>query len=527
MESWTLRTLQQQLGWQRYGLEKMANSGQQGPWFWRIQKLRARISNPRSRVLVSSSSSSSSLFSFIHLGMKTRKTRRRRGGRTDCRVLRGGDGVAHAHVNNNKEVVTPVVLDQELQESLANLVKRSAKFSSSPETSLRNGCWVKLICGASFEDLADIRNLSLVYTFAGVDCIDCAADSAVVTAVMEGVSTACSLALELHPAASIVLQRPWIMVSINDDEDPHFRKAEFDSAFCPDDCPRPCERVCPASAIVFDRTMIDHSRVLSTISHQENSIKSSEDHSGGVITERCYGCGRCLPVCPLGLIRARTYVRDLKTVAELLRSNNVDAIEIHTGSGYLRSFEKLVTALAPSLSSLKVIAVSVPDLGESMIPTLTEMHSVLLPSLQSLNLWQLDGRPMSGDVGAGATRASVALASRLVASPDCPPGFLQLAGGTNAHTVHALKKEGLFQSPNKPGRDAAIAGVAYGGYARKIVAKYLEKMEEETVTKESTESITRLGNESTKQLEHYPSLLLGALQEAIALVAGVKEGQHS
>jgi hypothetical protein len=41
------------------------------------------------------------------LGMKTRKTRRRRGGRTDCRVLRGGDGVAHAHVNNNKEVVTP------------------------------------------------------------------------------------------------------------------------------------------------------------------------------------------------------------------------------------------------------------------------------------------------------------------------------------------------------------------------------------------------------------------------------------
>jgi len=108
MESWTLRPLQQQLGWQRYGLEKMANSGQQVPCIWRIQKLTARISNPRSGVLVSSSSSSSSsLFSFIHLGTKTIKTRRRGGGRTDCRVLRGGDGVAHAHVNNNKEVVTP------------------------------------------------------------------------------------------------------------------------------------------------------------------------------------------------------------------------------------------------------------------------------------------------------------------------------------------------------------------------------------------------------------------------------------
>jgi hypothetical protein len=33
---------------------------------------------------------------------------------------------------------------------------------------------------------------------------------------------------------------------------------------------------------------------------------------------------------------------------------------------------------------------------------------------------------MSGDVGAGATRASVALASRLVTSPDCPPGMLDV-----------------------------------------------------------------------------------------------------
>jgi hypothetical protein len=47
-------------------------------------------------------------------------------------------------------------------------------------------------------------------------------------------------------------------------------------------------------------------------------------------------------------------------------------------------------------------------------------------------------------------------------------GFLQLAGGTSVHTVDALKKEWLIQSPNKPGRDAAIAGVAYVGYACKV-----------------------------------------------------------
>lgn len=39
--------------------------------------------------------------------------------------------------------------------------------TSSPQKSLHDGNWVKLICGASFEDVADIRNLSLVYTLAG------------------------------------------------------------------------------------------------------------------------------------------------------------------------------------------------------------------------------------------------------------------------------------------------------------------------------------------------------------------------
>ena len=40
-------------------------------------------------------------------------------------------------------------------------------ITTSPHESLQKGNWVKLICGASFEDVADIRNLSLVYTLAG------------------------------------------------------------------------------------------------------------------------------------------------------------------------------------------------------------------------------------------------------------------------------------------------------------------------------------------------------------------------
>lgn len=49
-----------------------------------------------------------------------------------------------------------------------------------------------------------------------VDCIDCAADSSVVSAVNEGIEAA----REIVP-----LRRPWVMISVNDDEDLHFRKA--------------------------------------------------------------------------------------------------------------------------------------------------------------------------------------------------------------------------------------------------------------------------------------------------------------
>ena len=49
-----------------------------------------------------------------------------------------------------------------------------------------------------------------------------------------------------------------------------------------------------------------------------------------------------------------------------------------------------------------------------------------------LPLWQLDGRPMRGDIQAGTSRVAVQLWR---AAADCPPGPLQLAGGTDAATL--------------------------------------------------------------------------------------------
>ena len=49
-----------------------------------------------------------------------------------------------------------------------------------------------------------------------MDCIDCAADASVVSAVSQGIEAA----REILP-----VRRPWTMISVNDDEDLHFRKA--------------------------------------------------------------------------------------------------------------------------------------------------------------------------------------------------------------------------------------------------------------------------------------------------------------
>ena len=70
---------------------------------------------------------------------------------------------------------------------------------------------------------------------------------------------------------------------------------------------------------------------------------------------------------------------------------------------------------------------------------------------------------MSGDVGAGTAHAAVALLAAV--RPWAPPGPLQLAGGTNAHTARLL--------PSNSG----AAGVAFGGMARRLLQPLLLQAE--------------------------------------------------
>jgi Fe-S-cluster-containing hydrogenase component 2 len=369
-----------------------------------------------------------------------------------------------------------------------------------PCNSLREGNWFKLICGASFQDLPAVRHLTLAYTLAGADCIDVAADSAVIAVAKEAIAFASLLGRDAQERGFGYKSRPLLMVSLNDGEDPHFRKAEFNPELCPADCPRPCEKICPAQAIIFP---------------------NASHNFSGVIDQRCYGCGRCLPICPKQLIYTRSYVSAPEAIAELITEAGVDALEIHTKVGHFADFKRLWKAISPWANKLKLLSISCPD-GEDLSEYLWSLYQIITP-LPCHLVWQTDGRPMSGDIGSGATRAAVKLAQK-VQSANLP-GYIQLAGGTNNHTVAKLKAMGLFRYDApvfaQPVNQAYVAGVAYGSYARVLLAPILDELEK-FKTDAVEANIGTSQNLVLGQLEAVPELLWQAVKSANCLVSQLK-----
>lgn len=450
-----------------------------------------------------------------------------------------------------------------------------------PLRSLREGNWFKLICGASFQHLPAVRNLTLAYTLAGADCIDVAADPAVIASALDALQVATEFGEEAQVRGFGFSHRPLLMVSLNDGEDPHFRKAEFDPELCPADCPRPCEAICPAQAIVFQAAnhhitaREQESKLKAGVSckipHHQSQIGSEKTHDwqpdpeatllnlprpqegekpratqgfSGVIDQRCYGCGRCLPICPSQLIYTRSYVSAPEAIAPLILPSGVDALEIHTKVGHFEDFQRLWNAIAPWVNRLKLLAISCPD-GEGLIDYLWALHDLIMP-LPCLLVWQTDGRPMSGDIGIGATRAAVKLSEKVLAARL--PGYVQLAGGTNAHTVMKLRANGLlnqqgigngtdeqmtqlqnpscaenahWEPPKIHNPKSYVAGIAYGSYARVLLSPILEKLEQasgETIDA----NLVSLPNPNLGYLEEFPSLLWQAVATAHSLVSQLK-----
>jgi Fe-S-cluster-containing hydrogenase component 2 len=379
----------------------------------------------------------------------------------------------------------------------------------APLQSLKQGNWFKLICGASYQHLPAVRNLTLAYTLAGADCVDVAADPAVIAATQEALLVAQSLVDDAQKRGfAFTGNLPLLMVSLNDGEDPHFRKAEFNDQDCPSDCSRPCEKICPAQAILFNNTKDDFS---------------------GVISEKCYGCGRCLPICPYGIIYTKSYVSTPGEIAPLIMSTGIEAVEIHTQVGRLAEFQRLWDAMTPWADKLKLVAISCND-GEGLIDYLKAIYNLIVPRPQFL-IWQTDGRSMSGDIGDGTTIATIKLGQKVLTANL--PGYVQLAGGTNSYTVPKLRGMGLLNDFRLPILDfgleehnlkskiqnpkSKIAGVGYGSYARVLLSPILDQLENKEVI--NTDS------QGNIPLEEEPELLWEAVRLAHTLVSQIKSGQ--
>ncbi len=360
------------------------------------------------------------------------------------------------------------------------------KDKAYPLHSLIEGNWFKLICGASYQHLPAVRSLALAYSIAGADCIDVAADPAVIAAAQAGIE----VASQLNDST------PWLMVSLNDGEDPHFRKAEFDATQCPTDCPRPCEAICPANAIVF------------------NEIEQ------GVSDRLCYGCGRCLPICPYGLITTRSYVSTPSTIIPLVEEMAIDGMEIHTQVGHFQDFQRLWQGLSGIIPRLKLLAISCPDAPEA-VSYLQSLYNLISP-LPCPLIWQTDGRPMSGDIGKGTTHAAVKFAQKILQANL--PGYVQLAGGTNGYTVNKLKSARMLKNATS---SRGVSGVAYGSYARSLLSPILDQLETTNqVSETATPNHQTLTNSLVQQLENHPNLLKIAVNTAYDLVSQIKSIKH-
>jgi Fe-S-cluster-containing hydrogenase component 2 len=399
-------------------------------------------------------------------------------------------------------------------------------MQSDPLHSLIEGTWFKLICGASYQHLPAVRSLALAYSLAGADCIDVAADSAVIAAAVEGIKTAKRIQQEsllignqkkdVHQLFSLTpsldnqhvknqhvetqIISPWLMVSVNDGEDPHFRKAKFDSTQCPQDCPQPCVQVCPAEAIDLN--------------------------SGGIIDSRCYGCGRCLPICPVDLINTHSHRSSIGSVVSWVESMAIDAIEIHTQVGHYQEFKQVWQELSSVVGQLKILAISCTN-APGVIDYLRSLYELISP-LPCPLIWQTDGRSMSGDIGKGTTHAAIAFAQEAIQAKL--PGYVQLAGGTNSHTVNKLKQEKMLQPENidnivNTSSFSPISGIAYGSYARAILAPVLAQLELATPNPiQSNLKIQPMSQPSLK-LEQDQDLLQQAVKTSKELVNQLKKSK--
>jgi ferredoxin len=305
----------------------------------------------------------------------------------------------------------------------------------TPQQVLAQSAFFKLICGASFTDLPTIAPLVAAYLPAGITCVDIAPHPDVLMGVVA--------VFEDFQARYPFVPLPALMISLDLDGDPHFRKV----AVKPDACIACglCLPECPTDALALDSALLEQL---------------------AVDLPKCYGCGRCVPVCPTDAFTWLPQTQLPEPLQAMLSNPWVNAVELHTHALDLASLRQCFTDCKQAFSG-KLISLCFRPMVVASSAVWVDYLAVfeqLVADVGGLPLLQIDGKPMSGSEEALASLPAIEGALQVLEHYQ-PAYPVTISGGINVNTPTLVKTTtGLgFQQ-------SAIWGVGVGTIARKKVA---------------------------------------------------------
>lgn len=279
-----------------------------------------------------------------------------------------------------------------------------------------NKCF-KLVCGAGNEDATEVEKLVKLYSSAGCKFFDLSAKPEIVDAAKRGLEG----------------REGYLCVSVGIKGDPHVRKACIDGEKCVG-CHK-CEEICPQKAIRCSKI---------------NKV-------------RCIGCGKCQKVCRHDAISYISENKDLREVLPPLIEKGIDCIELHAmGENDDEVFEKwgYINEIFDGLLSICTSRGHLSE--ENMIERIKSMTACRKPYSTII---QADGFPMSGGKDDYKTTLQAVSTAEIVQNAKLPV-YIMLSGGTNSKTSELAKMCGINYN-----------GIAIGTFARKIVARYVDRVD--------------------------------------------------
>lgn len=279
-----------------------------------------------------------------------------------------------------------------------------------------NKCF-KLVCGAGNEDATEVEKLVKLYSSAGCKFFDLSAKPEIVDAAKRGLEG----------------REGYLCVSVGIKGDPHVRKACIDGEKCVG-CHK-CEEICPQKAIRGSKI---------------NKV-------------RCIGCGKCQKVCRHDAISYISENKDLREVLPPLIEKGIDCIELHAmGENNDEVFEKwgYINEIFDGLLSICTSRGHLSE--ENMIERIKSMTACRKPFSTII---QADGFPMSGGKDDYKTTLQAVSTAEIVQNAKLPV-YIMLSGGTNSKTSELAKMCGINYN-----------GIAIGTFARKIVARYVDRVD--------------------------------------------------